>query len=70
MTRILTAGDVEVAGLLVKGEQGKVHWTGTSQWYPEKFKIGFIFVSLVKTFDKWDPQQLLVIYHFFIDKFR
>ena len=25
MTRILTAGDVEVAGLLVKGEQGKVH---------------------------------------------
>ena len=61
MTRILTAGDVEVAGLLVKGEQGKVHWTGTGQWYPEKFKISFSFLSFVKIFETLNNCWLFII---------
>ena len=61
MTKILTAGYVKVAGLLVKGEQGKVHWTGTGQWYPEKFKISFSFLSFVKIFETLNNCWLFII---------
>ena len=49
MSKCLTAGNAERAGLLVKGEEGEKHWTGGDQGNPTSTFAHYIFLALTKS---------------------